>query len=166
MRLAVEAHTAQFGAPPAGLWPSEGAISPEVLPLVQAAGFRWLGTGEAILGRSLGKPLVRDASALITEPRVLYQPYCALADGEVGPYVVFRDHELSDRIGFTYQHLPGKQAAEDLIYRLLEIRRRLNDPDNPYLVSIILDGENCWEHYEHNGDVFLNAFYGELARLR
>ena len=51
-----------------------------------------------------------------------------------------------------------------MIYRLLEIRRRLNDPGNPYLVSIILDGENCWEHYEHNGDLFLEALYAGLAR--
>ena len=49
-----------------------------------------------------------------------------------------------------------------MIYRLLEIRRRINDPDRPYLVSIILDGENCWEHYEHNGDVFLDALYGKV----
>ncbi len=80
------------------------------------------------------------------------------------PTSIFRDHELSDRIGFLYQHLPGAQAAEDMTYRLLEIRRRIDDPASPYLVSIILDGENCWEHYEQNGDVFLDAFYGELER--
>lgn len=79
-------------------------------------------------------------------------------------YVIFRDQELSDRIGFLYQHLPGAQAADDLIYRLLEIYRRLGNGQAPYLVSIILDGENCWEHYEHNGDVFLDALYAGLGR--
>ena len=164
LQLAVAAHTAQFGAPPRGLWPSEGAVSPELLPLVTAAGFGWLATDEVILGRSLGRPFERDGSGMITAPRALYQPYRVLADTEIGPAIIFRDHELSDRIGFLYQHLPGRQAAEDLIYRLLEIRNRLNDPYNPYLVSIILDGENCWEHYEHNGDVFLHALYTELSR--
>ncbi len=164
LRLAVEAHTAHFGAPPQGLWPSEGAVSPEILPLIRAAGFTWLATGEAILGRSLGRTLQRDGNNLLTDPRALYQPYRVMADTELGPYVIFRDHELSDRIGFLYQGLPGRQAAEDMIYRLLEIRRRINDPDRPYLVSIILDGENCWEHYEHNGDVFLDALYGGLSR--
>jgi len=163
LQLAIEAHTAHFGAPPAGLWPSEGAVSPEILPLVRAAGFRWLATDEAILGRSLGRALNRDAGALITEPAILYRPYRVLAGGELGPSIIFRDHDLSDRIGFIYQHLPGKQAAEDMIYRLLDIRRRLNDPGTPYLVSIILDGENCWEHYEHNGDIFLDALYEGLA---
>ncbi|MCX7708095.1 MAG: hypothetical protein N2204_08820, partial [Anaerolineae bacterium] len=80
------------------------------------------------------------------------------------PFVIFRDQELSDRIGFLYQHLPGAQAADDLIYRLLEIYRRLGSGQAPYLVSIILDGENCWEHYEHNGDVFLEALYAGLGR--
>ncbi len=164
LRLAVESHTAHFGAPPKGLWPSEGAVSPEILPLIRAAGFQWLASDEAILSRSLGRALQRDGSNLLTDPRTLYQPYRVLAGTELGPYIIFRDHELSDRIGFLYQGLPGGQAAEDMIYRLLEIRRRIKDPDRPYLVSIILDGENCWEHYEHNGDVFLDALYDGLTR--
>ncbi|MGQ9489969.1 MAG: glycoside hydrolase [Anaerolineae bacterium] len=164
LHLAVEAHVRHFGAPPKGLWPSEGAVSPEILPLVQAAGFTWLATGEKILERSLGRPLVRDYSNLLTEPALLYQPYRVLADTELGPFVIFRDQELSDRIGFLYQHLPGAQAADDLIYRLLEIHRRLGGGQAPFLVSIILDGENCWEHYEHNGDIFLEALYSGLGQ--
>ena len=164
LALAVESHTADFGAPPRGLWPSEGAVSPEILPFVRAAGFSWLASGETILARSLGYNLDRDGSALLTNPRALYQPYRVMAGSELGPHIIFRDQELADRIGFLYQHLPGVQAAEDMIYRLLEIRRRIDDPVSPYLVSIILDGENCWEHFEHNGDAFLNTFYGELER--
>ena len=164
LRLAVEAHTAWFGAPPQGLWPSEGAVSPEILPLVTAAGFTWLATDEAILGRSLGRSFERDGRNLVINPHALYRPYRVLADSELGPYVVFRDHELSDRIGFLYQNFPPEQAAEDFIYRLLEIRSRLNDPGTPYLVSVILDGENAWEHYERNGTPFLHALYAGLSR--
>ena len=164
LQMAVAAHTAHFGEPPSGLWPSEGAVAPEVLPLVTAAGFQWLATDEAILGRSLGRPFVRDGSNMITDPRALYQVYRVLAGSEIGPFILFRDHELSDRVGFLYQGLPGAQAAADLIYRLLEIRRRLNDSSVPYLVSIILDGENCWEHYERNGDTFLDALYAQLPK--
>ena len=164
LEAAVESHTRSFGAPPAGLWPSEGAVSPEILPLARAAGFRWLASDEAVLGASLGRPFQRDDGRFLTDPRALYQPYRALADGDLGPYMIFRDHELSDRIGFLYQYLPAAQAADDLIYRLLEIRRRLDDPGRPYLVSIILDGENAWEHYEENGDPFLDALYGGLSQ--
>jgi alpha-amylase/alpha-mannosidase (GH57 family) len=163
LAMAVDAYSAHFGTSPRGLWPSEGAVSPEAVPMIAAAGFTWLASDEIILGRSLGRPFTRDGSNMISNPRALYQPYRLLANTEIGPWIVFRDHELADRIGFLYQHLPGRQAAEDMIYRLLEIRRRLDDPGNPYLVSIILDGDNCWEYYEHNGDVFLNAFYDLLA---
>ncbi|MEW6233738.1 MAG: hypothetical protein AB1566_15700, partial [Chloroflexota bacterium] len=31
--------------------------------------------------------------------------------------------------------------------------------DAPHLVTIILDGENCWEEYDHNGDRFLRHLY-------
>jgi hypothetical protein len=164
LKLAVEAHTRHFGTAPSGLWPSEGAVSPEILPLVTAAGCTWLATDEAILGRSLGRPFERDGNNFVTNPRGLYRPYRTMAGTELGPIVVFRDHELSDRIGFLYRHLPPAQAAEDLIYRLLQIRERLHDPDHPYLVTIILDGENCWEYYEHNGDPFLHALYGGIER--
>ncbi|MCC7352274.1 MAG: hypothetical protein IT330_00850, partial [Anaerolineae bacterium] len=119
---------------------------------------------EAILGRSLNRPFERDESAFITRPGDLYTPYRLLVGGQIGPSLIFRDHELSDRIGFLYTQFPGTQAAENLIHRLLTIRERLADPDRPYLVSIILDGENAWEHYERNGDVFLHVLYGMFER--
>ena len=34
LRLAMEYHTATFGSPPAGLWPSEGSVCPELIPLL------------------------------------------------------------------------------------------------------------------------------------
>lgn len=163
LRMAISAHQEHFGSPPKGLWPAEGAVSPEILPLVSAAGIRWLASDEIILGRSLGRPFERDGSSMITTPRALYQSYRILSGNGLGPAVVFRDHELADRIGFVYRFLPAGQAADDMIYRLLEIRRRLNDSSRPYLVSIILDGENCWEHYEHNGDPFLHGLYNRLT---
>jgi alpha-amylase/alpha-mannosidase (GH57 family) len=166
LQSAVLAHTHHFGSRPRGLWPSEGSVSFEMLPYVQAAGFDWLASGEAVLARSLGKSLDRDGSGMLQQPRLLYRPYRVMAGSDVGPWIVFRDHELSDRIGFLYHKLPGRQAAEDMIYRLLEVRNRLNDREHPYLVSIILDGENCWENFEHNGDVFLKAFYAMLSERK
>lgn len=166
LRLAREAHARAFGQPPAGLWPSEGAVSQEAIGLVDAAGFRWLASDEAILGRCLGRSFQRDSQDAVINPRALYQPYFVMVDNRPGPVMIFRDHALSDRIGFVYQHIPGEQAAEDLIVRLQIIQRRLADEERPYLVSIILDGENCWEGYEHNGDVFLNSLYRRLAQGR
>ncbi len=158
-----------MGRPPAGMWPSEGAVSAAVAALAARNGIRWLATDEAILGRSLDLYFHRDAGDFIQRPDVLYRPYRFLIppdeteDGQPGAIdLVFRDHNLSDRIGFTYKSLGGEQAAEDMIVRLKHIAHQLRRQPQPGLVSIILDGENCWEHYEHNGDVFLHALYGRL----
>lgn len=162
LQMAQEKHERVFGHHPAGLWPSEGAVSQEAVEQIAAAGFRWLASDEAILGRCLGRWFERDLQEAVTTPDLLYQPYIVMIDNQPGPAIIFRDHALSDRIGFTYQHIPGEQAAEDLIVRLQIIRRRLPD-SRPHLVPIILDGENCWEGYEHNGDIFLHSLYRRLS---
>jgi alpha-amylase/alpha-mannosidase (GH57 family) len=169
LRLAVEAHTANFGRPPRGLWPSEGSVCPELLPLIQRNGFHWCATDEAILGRSLGRSIERDVYGHVTNPHLLYQPYTVWPANEHAANgqpvaAIFRDHLLSDRIGFVYQSMPGIDAANDLIGRLRTIRERLNDPGRPYLVSIILDGENCWESYPEQGDPFLHHLYQALSQ--
>lgn len=164
LRAAIKKHTEAFGRPPSGLWPSEGAVSQAAIEEIDAAGFRWLGTDEAILSRCLHRWFERDPQGAVTMPHALYQPYIVLVDNRPGPAIVFRDQQLSDRIGFTYQHIPGEQAAEDLMVRLQITQRRLADEQRAYLVSIILDGENCWEGYEHNGDVFLDSLYRRLAQ--
>ncbi len=163
LQMAIECHERAFGRRPLGLWPSEGAVSQEVVEAIDAAGFRWLASDEAVLGRCLGRWFQRDGQDAVTNPQALYQPYLAMIGNRPGPAVIFRDHVLSDRIGFVYQQIPGEQAAEDLIVRLQIIRRRLADENRPYLVSIILDGENCWDGYERNGDVFLHSLYRRLS---
>ena len=179
IRLAVEAHKAAFGEAPLGMWPSEGAVCPEILPILTHHGFGWFATDEAILSRSLSISIERDAYAHLKAPHILYQPYTVNV-GRVGnpsyrnesPFgklrtqqlaVIFRDHVLSDRIGFVYQSMAGREAAEDLIHRLQVAYERLDDPDNPYLLSIILDGENCWESYPDYGDPFLHHLYQRLS---
>ncbi len=162
VRRAVEAHKAHFGEAPRGMWPSEGAVCPEMLPILARHGIRWFATDEAILARSLGVEIERDPYGHVNNPHVLYQPY-AVAPSPQPLVTIFRDHILSDRIGFVYQSMPGRDAAEDLIHRLHVIRERLDDPDHPYLVSIILDGENCWEGYPDYGDPFLHHLYQRLT---
>lgn len=159
---AVESHTARFGKKPAGLWPSEGAVGAAVVPLIAEAGFAWFASDEAILARSLGVRIERDGDGHVKNPSILYQPYWV--DGGGRPVAaVFRDHALSDRIGFVYQSMDPHAAAEDMIQRLHVIRERLEPDGLPYLVSIILDGENAWEYYEQNGNPFLKALYERLS---
>lgn len=171
VRRAVEAHAQHFGARPRGLWPSEGAVSQALVDLLaDRYGLTWLASDEDILARSLGASINRDGYGHVTNPRLLYQPYACPTSTRTGPgqnppalSIVFRDHVLSDRLGFVYQHMDSYGAAEDLVQRLRRIRENLADAQSPYLVSIILDGENCWGEYENNGDDFLRHLYGLLG---
>src|SRR5258706_124376 len=149
---AIERHTRAFGAAPAGMWPPEGSVSPEVAEIVARAGIRWLATDESILWHSLPAAARRRES--------LYRPWSV--ETAAGPVAIFfRDRELSDRIGFVYQNWEANQAADDLIARLRRIRPEHRGQSVP-LGSIILDGENCWESYPDDGAPFLHALYQRL----
>lgn len=153
IRLGLERHEAAFGEKPRGLWPSEGGVSPEVAGMAVAAGLRWIATDEAVLWNSLAVEGRRRES--------LYQPWRFVTpEGEIA--VFFRDHELSDRIGFVYQNWNAGEAAADFLDRVRRIGRE-QPGTGPAVVTVILDGENCWEHYPEDGGPFLDALYGALA---
>ena len=74
----------------------------------------------------------------------------------------FRDERLSDLIGFDYAKWHGRDAAAHLVGELNGILAGA-EPDETPIVSIIMDGENAWEHYPYNGFYFFEDFYGLLA---
>jgi alpha-amylase/alpha-mannosidase (GH57 family) len=156
-------HERLFGRRPDGLWPSEGSVSDAMVPLVARAGFTWMATDETILGRSLGRDLTRDGHGHSEQPELLYRPYRV---GAAGEHVAcgFRDHTLSDLIGFVYASWPADRAADDFIRKLLEAgdRYRARTGGGEATIFVILDGENAWEHYEGQGRPFLRALYGRL----
>lgn len=163
LRRGLRLHEETFGRTPAGLWPSEGAVSQELIELLaELPEVRWLATDEAILARSLGKKLERNGWGYLADPRFLYQPYWART-GDRRVSMVFRDHYLSDRVGFVYKDMGARQGAEDLVFRLACIYEAVKHEPRPSLVPIILDGENCWEHYECNGETFLRFLYERLS---
>ena len=128
----------------------------------QVPELRWMASDEVILARSLGRSIERNGWGYLTDPAFLYQPYW-VRSGEHRVAMVFRDHYLSDRIGFTYKDMTGRQAAEDLMFRFACIHEAVKDDDQPHLVSVILDGENCWEHFEQNGETFLRSLYEMIS---
>lgn len=164
---AIATHTARFGRPPRGLWPAEGALSQATLELLaDGNGLAWVASDEGLLARALERPMVRDGYGHLVDPATLYQPYAA-AGGRLA--VFFRDVVLSDRIGFVYAGLDTATAVDDLIGRLVTAQQRLGADADAAIASIILDGENCWEHYPNNGDDFLRLLYRRLSsepRLR
>jgi len=164
VRRAIEQHARHFGAMPAGMWPAEGSVCQSMVPLLAQAGIRWIATDEEILSRSTQGFVGRDEHGHIRNPSHLYRPYSVREGGhELG--IVFRDHALSDMIGFHYQRSPGAEAANDFFRHLHNIRQAV-DPKQPALVSVILDGENCWEHYPGGGVPFLRALYERCTRTK
>jgi hypothetical protein len=71
---------------------------------------------------------------------------------------------MSDQIGFHYQRYAAEQAAGDFLGKLEAIGNATggNAGRRPTLVSIILDGENCWEYYPRSGLDFLRGLYRRL----
>ncbi len=138
----------KLGVEPAGLWPSEGSVSDEALALAAECGFRWAGTDNGVLARTLN----RDAGVEVT-----FQAYRWRKDGrELG--LLFRDHFLSDLIGFQYASWNPADAAANFLWRVRE-----NSKGRDALVPIILDGENAWEWYEANGRPFLRELYRRIS---
>ncbi|MSU77278.1 MAG: alpha-amylase/alpha-mannosidase [Gemmataceae bacterium] len=157
VRRAVQQHAALFGAPPKGMWPAEGSVCQAMLPMLAKHGIRWIATDEGVLNQSTHGFVSRDAHGHLRNPSHLYRPY-GVREGEHQLGIVFRDHALSDRIGFDYQRSSGHDAAHDFIRHLHNIRDAIL-ADQPVLVSVILDGENCWEHYPESGVPFLRTLY-------
>lgn len=145
-----------FGRRPVGIWPSEGSLSEAVVRMLEEVGVRWAAGDEQILARSLERPLERDPEFHLTTPELLYRPY-RLAGSSLRLF--FRDHYLSDLIGFHYQRFGAEEAAADLHKRL----HRIAAAGREAVVPIILDGENAWEFYPGSGRDFLRAVYRRLS---
>ena len=100
----------------------------------------------------------------VEQPEALYRPY-ALQAGSRQIACLFRDHSLSDLIGFVYAGWHTEDAAADFVNRLVEAGRRFSASSGgeEATIPIILDGENAWEHFEGGGRPFLRALYGTLS---
>jgi len=160
LRAAVALHERVFGRRPQGLWPSEGSVSDAALTLIAEEGFSWAATDEGVLGRSLGMGFPRQSNGTVGGGQELYRPHRFEHEGrEIALF--FRDHQLSDLIGFVYSHMDAEAASTDLHQRIRQAGRSTGD--RPSVVSVILDGENAWEFYPGNGREFLKKFYARLA---
>jgi hypothetical protein len=83
-------------------------------------------------------------------------------NGPVTMNMVFRDHTISDLIGFVYSGMPPDEAAQHLIQNIKRAAQPVLDMGRDAVVSIILDGDNACEYYPRSGREFLRRFYEAL----
>jgi alpha-amylase/alpha-mannosidase (GH57 family) len=159
----MELHEKAFGMRPKGMWPSEGSVSDEVLKLAHEAGLNWLATDEGVLGRSHGFLFERDGRGKLLPQAAekLYQVYRWEQD-DATMDMLFRNHSLSDLIGFVYSGVPAEEAARDFVHRIKDSAKPVLEKGKDAVVSIILDGENAWETYPQSGREFLRILYDRI----
>lgn len=164
IKLGIDFYKKHFNRYPKGMWPSEQAVSPEIIEISSDFSIQWIISDEKILFKSMNKEIIRDPDGYLIEPTILYKPYKINIKGK-SINMVFRDAFLSDRIGFVYMHYSPKDGVLDFYNRILNIKNSL-PKDYPYLLTVALDGENCWEYYDNDGRDFLRNLYTLLSETQ
>jgi alpha-amylase/alpha-mannosidase (GH57 family) len=158
-------HENVFGLRPRGVWPSEGSVSEEVLAIAHRLGIQWMATDEGVLSRTLGIHFSRDGQGRLSSDLAhrLYTIH-RYENADTRMNLIFRDHTLSDLIGFVYSGMPPQEAANNLIQKIKESAQPILSHGQDAMIPIILDGENAWEYYPQSGREFLRRFYDALSK--
>lgn len=145
-----------FGQRPKGVWPSEHCVSSKMLEMFKDLGLEWSISDEGILANSIDFEFVRDFKGYVEDPYHLLKSY----EYKNGLKMIFRDAVIPNLISFEYPNLDTELAANDLYDRIKVAQGKLlTSPDTEHLITIAMDGENCWENYPQDGFVFLKTLY-------
>ncbi len=162
---ALDLHQEVFGVRPQGVWPSEGSVSEETLAIAHSLGIKWMATDEGVLGRSTGVFFQRDGNGRLP-PHLADRLYNIhrYENAQASMHLVFRDHTISDLIGFVYSGMDPAEAAGHLLRNIKDAAQPVLAQGRDAVVSVMLDGENAWEYYPKSGREFLRRFYDALQR--
>ena len=163
LQRGLDLHQQVFGMRPHGVWPSEGSVSEEVLPIASDLGVQWMATDEGVLSRTLGMSFMRDGRGRVPDASAerLYSIH-RYENSQTRMHLLFRDHAISDLIGFVYSGMPPNEAASHLIHNIRTSAQPVLAKGQDAVLAIILDGENAWEYYPQSGREFLRRFYDAL----
>jgi alpha-amylase/alpha-mannosidase (GH57 family) len=151
-----------MGVRPKGMWAPELCIGAKTLSLLAKEGLKWTISDEGILADSINFDFIRDFKGNLSDPYHLLKVYeYTTKSGMID--VIFRDRSIPNLINFEYAGIDPKMAATDLYDKIKVIQNKiLVSPDSSHLLTIALDGENCWENYQNDGNDFLENIYQEL----
>ena len=148
-----------MGVRPKGFWPPELCLGPKTLDLLAKEGVEWTISDEGILADSIKFDFIRDFKGNLNDPYHLLKVYEYQTKTEPIS-VIFRDRSIANLINFEYAGLDSRMAANDLYDKIKVMQNKLLvSPDDTHLLTIALDGENCWENYQNDGNEFLTQVY-------
>lgn len=147
-----------FGKRPKGVWLPEQCISKKAVDLLSSLGVKWTVADEGILANSIHKEFTRDFEGNLEDPYDLCANYKLKDDTKTN--IIFADSFFANLVGFGYGNYEGEIAANDFYEKIKTIQNKLeNSPKEEHLLTIAMDGENCWESYPNDGEEFLNTLY-------
>lgn len=154
-----------FGVRPKGMWASEYCLTDKVLNLFAQEGVKWTISDETILSKSINFEFIRDFKGNIEDPYYLLKTYKHSSSNNENIDIIFRDSHIPNLINFEYCNIDTYTASNDLYNKIKSIQNKLLvSPDNTHLLTIALDGENCWENYPNDGNDFLNSLYSKITQ--
>lgn len=146
-----------FGKRPKGLWLPEQCISKKAVQLLSKLGIKWTVADEGILANSIQKEFTRDFEGNLEDPYDLCANYKL---PNLKTNIIFADSFFANLVGFGYGNYEGEIAANDFYEKIKTIQNKLeNSPREEHLLTIAMDGENCWESYTNDGEEFLSTLY-------
>jgi len=161
VETAIKKYNEVFGKNPAGMWLSEQCVCQKTTELLSDFGIKWTILDEGILSKTIKKQFIRDFEGNLENPFDLDMNYKTRSKKPLN--ILFSDSFFANLLNFGYGNYDAKTAANDMYDKIKIIQSKLSSsPNDNHILTIALDGENCWETYQNNGDDFLCHFYGLL----
>lgn len=163
IHLALQYYRQLFGTEARGMWPPEGGVSNKALELAIKQGLKWIATDESILKKSVsfGGKTIKEIESFFPLEKICSPYLYKIEQGEIS--IFFRSQALSNLISFVYSSWDEEKAADDFFRQLLALNSCLKEGPGPFIISIIMDGENAWEYFPKGGEVFLLSLYQKIA---
>src|SRR5205823_13835637 len=125
----------------------------------------WMARDEGVLGSTLEINFSRDGNGRLPgdADEKLYTMH-KYQNGETEMNLIFRDHAISDLVGFVYSGMAAQDAANHLLHNIIANTQPTVQRGRDAVVPVILDGANAWEYYLRSGRECLRRFYDALQR--
>lgn len=151
-----------FSRKPNGMWLSEQCVCPKSAELLAKNGIKWTVLDEGILSKTIKKEFIRDFEGNLENPFDLNINYKTKSKHPIN--VLFSDSFFANLLNFVYGNYDSKIAANDMYDKIKIIQSKLkNSPLKNHILTIALDGENCWETYHNDGSDFLDTLYDLIS---